>query len=342
MQPNTTVCKQTQLTERSKMKANQAAMVMGVTAMMMIAGGAMTVAEKANAESFTVDGNQSLNTNNSFRKIDGQPRMSTWQSNGNDPDQHFDRMTGNRGGTLLRHRSTNKCLNVYRIANGSEINVWPCNPNDADQNFNLLSQGNGYFMIQKTGTNQCVDSPDRVNGGKIHMWQCIGGISNQRWRSSNQVVNPPVVNPPVVNPPAFGQPDFSLGFYRQNNIFWNAGYAPASTNPPNPKLGLSKGNCTWYASGRAKQWGRNGANVDKLSGNAYDWGNQASRAGLRISNTPERGAIAQWDSGHVAIVESVNGDGTITISESSYSSKLGSSIDYLYGSRKIAASYIMP
>lgn len=321
------------------MKTNQVVLTMSV-AMIAIAGSAMGMAEKASAESFTVDGNQSLNTNNSFRKIDGQPRMSTWQSNGNDPDQQFDRLTGNRG-TLLRQRSTNKCLNAYRIANGSEINVWPCNPNDADQNFNLLSQGNGYFMIQKTGTNQCVDSPDRVNGGKIHMWQCIGGISNQRWRSSNQVVNPP-----VVNPPAFGQPDFSLSFYRQDNIFWKAGYAPAITNPPNPKLGQSKGNCTWYASGRAKQWGRNGANVDKLSGNAYDWGNQAARAGLRTSNTPERGAIAQWDSGHVAIVESVNGDGTITISESSYSAKLGSSIDYLYGSRKIAANnptrYIMP
>ncbi|MEI6429891.1 MAG: RICIN domain-containing protein, partial [Pseudanabaena sp. ELA607] len=184
LQPNTTK-------ESIQMKLNQAAA--GVTALALIGVGGGMLADKASAETFTVDGNQSLNTNNSFRKIDGQPRMSTWASNLNDVDQNFDRLAGNRGGTLLRQRSTGKCLNAYRIVNGSEINVWPCNANDPDQNFNLLSQGSGYFLIQKTGTNQCVDSPERVNGGKIHMRQCVGN-SNQRWRSNNGVV----VDPPII------------------------------------------------------------------------------------------------------------------------------------------------
>lgn len=320
------------------MKTNHVA-AMGV-AMMAIAGGVMATPHGAKAESFVVDGNQALNTNNSFRQVNGQPRMATWQYNPNDPDQQFDRLPGSLGGILLRNRTTGKCLNAYTVDNGSEVNVYPCIPNAIYQNFNLLPQGNGYFLIQRTGTNKCVDTSDRKNGGITHMWDCMPSNSNQLWRSSTQIAVAPAPTP------VLGQPDFSLSFYRQDNIFWKAGLAPASTNPPNPKLGQSKGNCTWYASGRAKQWGRNGANVDKLSGYAYDWGNQAARAGLRISNTPERGAIAQWDSGHVAIVESVNGDGTITISESSYSANLGSSIDYLYGTRKIAANnptrYIMP
>lgn len=331
---------------RSRMKVNQLALAVVGVAMTIAAGGVMS--ENAHAESFVVDGNQALNTNNSFRKIDGQPRMSTYRFNANDADQQFDRMAGNQGGTLLRQRSTGKCLNAHRITNGSEINVWPCNPNDRDQNFNLLSQGSGYFLIQRTGTNQCVDSPDRVDAGKIHMWQCISNNSNQRWRSSTQVASTPAPapNPAPVISGNFPQPNFGLSFYRRGNIFWNAGFAPASTNPPNPKLGQSKGNCTWYASGRAKQLGRNASNVDKLTGDASRWGTQATNARLNISNQPQSGAIAQWDYGHVAIVESVNRDGTITISESSYSAKLGSSIDYLYGTRTISASnptrYIMP
>jgi hypothetical protein len=149
--------------------------------------------------------------------------------------------------------------------------------------------------------------------------------------------------------PNIGQPNFGANEYRGGNIFWNAGFAPASTNPPNPRLGSALGNCTWYASGRAKQLGRNSARVDRLSGDAGAWSRQAAAAGIVTSNVPQVGAIAQWDVsssmpyGHVAVVERVNGDGSIFISESSFGS---GTWNFLYRPRTIAANspsrYILP
>ena len=42
------------------------------------------------AETFVLNGNKALNTNPSFRLIDGSPRMSTWEHSLSDPDQNFD------------------------------------------------------------------------------------------------------------------------------------------------------------------------------------------------------------------------------------------------------------
>lgn len=80
------------------------------------------------------------------------------------------------------------------------------------------------------------------------------------------------------------------------------------------------GNCTWYAYERRMQLGRP---VGSFWGNASTWALNARAAGFRVDNVPEVGAVAQWNAGaggsgfagHVGIVESVNGNGTITISE---------------------------
>lgn len=142
------------------------------------------------AETFSVD-NVALNTNWNFRRFDGQPRMSIWSRNDNDSDQQFDRLTGNLGGTLLKHRSTNNCLNAHYLWNGAEINVWPCNGSDPDQNWNLINVSDGRMLIQRRGTNLCVDTPTRDNGGKVHLWDCDSNNGNQRWRSSAYTAPPP-------------------------------------------------------------------------------------------------------------------------------------------------------
>ncbi|MCL1877069.1 LysM peptidoglycan-binding domain-containing protein [Candidatus Saccharibacteria bacterium] len=75
------------------------------------------------------------------------------------------------------------------------------------------------------------------------------------------------------------------------------------------------GNCTWYAYNRRIQLGRNMAGI---SGNANAWAWTARNAGYVVDNIPEVGAIMQTTAGyygHVAVVESINDDGTITISE---------------------------
>jgi len=83
------------------------------------------------------------------------------------------------------------------------------------------------------------------------------------------------------------------------------------------------GNCTWYAYERRVQLGRP---VGSFWGNAATWAINAQAAGYQVDNTPVVGAIAQWSggrggagtAGHVSIVESVNSDGSITVSEMNY------------------------
>lgn len=73
------------------------------------------------------------------------------------------------------------------------------------------------------------------------------------------------------------------------------------------------GQCTYYvAKKRYVPWG----------GDAKRWLSNAPAYGFKTGKTPIAGAIVQTTEnaryGHVAIVESVNGDGTITISEMNY------------------------
>ena len=77
------------------------------------------------------------------------------------------------------------------------------------------------------------------------------------------------------------------------------------------------GNCTWYAYERRMQLGRP---VGSFWGNAATWAAYARAAGYLVNNTPVVGAVMQNGGGygHVAVVESVNADGSITISEMNY------------------------
>lgn len=178
-------------------------------------------------------------------------------------------------------------------------------------------------------------------------WYKLSG--QNAWVASAVVAGNAPGSTPLCNT---GQLDFTLPVYRKENPFWNAGFAPISTNPPNPKLGKAKGNCTWYANGRTKQLGRKSASVNVMLGNANQWDDQARAAGISLSRTPQVGAIAQWEGnstnpyGHVAVVEQVNPNGTILISESSYSANSGSSWDFLYRTRTIPANqpstFILP
>jgi surface antigen len=58
------------------------------------------------------------------------------------------------------------------------------------------------------------------------------------------------------------------------------------------------------------------------TGDATNWPNLARRQGYSVSSTPHIGAIISWNAGsltsgygHVAIVEKINTDGTIDVSE---------------------------
>ncbi len=83
------------------------------------------------------------------------------------------------------------------------------------------------------------------------------------------------------------------------------------------------GNCTWYVSNRRAELGRP---VPNNLGNAGAWAYTASSYGMKVNYTPAAGAVLVepvYPLGHVAVVERVNPDGSVLISEMNYGWALG-------------------
>lgn len=81
--------------------------------------------------------------------------------------------------------------------------------------------------------------------------------------------------------------------------------------------GYDYGFCTWYAANRRAQLGRP---IPSNFGDAWTWDDRAIASGIfTVNREPGVGAIAVTSSnrrpGHVAIVEAINADGSIWISE---------------------------
>lgn len=85
------------------------------------------------------------------------------------------------------------------------------------------------------------------------------------------------------------------------------------------------GYCTWYVKNRRPDLPNN-------LGNAETWVSRAAAQGLATGSTPQAGAVGQAGN-HVVYVESVNGDGTVTISEMNYRAL------YETTTRTVAANY---
>ncbi|MBF0754245.1 CHAP domain-containing protein [Jeotgalicoccus nanhaiensis] len=89
------------------------------------------------------------------------------------------------------------------------------------------------------------------------------------------------------------------------------------------------GTCAWYVF---EQRSQRGLSVGNMWGDAKNWAAGAQAAGYSVSNSPSVGAIMQapaytngaYGLGHVAIVESVNSDGSIVVSEMQFNGGLGS------------------
>ena len=80
--------------------------------------------------------------------------------------------------------------------------------------------------------------------------------------------------------------------------------------------------CTWWAAMRRNQIGKP---VDAHMGNGAQWNDTAARLGYQVGRSPKPGDVMCFEAGvhgssgyygHVAVVEQVNSDGSILISQS--------------------------
>lgn len=111
---------------------------------------------------------------------------------------------------------------------------------------------------------------------------------------------------PAIPPPVFAMPAAPAA-PSQNNQNYTPAYQPQGNSAGNTYYA---GYCTWYAKNRRPDLPNN-------LGNANEWVYRAQAQGIATGSTPRVGAIGQQGM-HVVYVESVNGDGTVTISEMNY------------------------
>jgi surface antigen len=114
-------------------------------------------------------------------------------------------------------------------------------------------------------------------------------------------------------------PPVSIASGLGSGFAWG-GNAPIYSN--NVSNGYDYGQCTWWVAIRRQQIGRP---VPSNLGNANTWTSLAARAGIATGSTPEVGAVIWTDPstmnsfyriyGHVGIVEKINDDGSVWVSD---------------------------
>ncbi len=193
---------------------------------------------------------------------------------------------------------------------------------------NVLVRNAPPDLSRKSGSDKNYDQCDGVHGtivsepmtgttpdtGHYDTWRQIDWDSGiDGWCASSVLTNAPLSGD-------ISQPNLSSSFYTSANIFWQAGQAPVASAPPNCQLGSALGNCTWYAHGRLRELGYDTTQLSLLNTNACKWNAQATTGGILVDSIPTVGSIAQISSGagHVAVVESVNADETVTLTESAF------------------------
>jgi surface antigen len=132
----------------------------------------------------------------------------------------------------------------------------------------------------------------------------------------------PVNERPGYTAPRAAARVFTGNAYSNNTYRYAGGFAGGdvfnirrNTKATTPGNTNAWGNCTWYAWERRYEMGRpipGGA-----MGNAAQWNSSFSALGYRVDSVPEVGAIFQNGGGygHVGIVESIQNDGSIIVSE---------------------------
>ena len=151
-----------------------------------------------------------------------------------------------------------------------------------------------------------------VSGDNLSKIGTAYNVEWQRlWAKNTQLTNPDLIH--VGDPITIPEPAEQLAREIPAQV-----QLPAATPGVAPRMSFDGSNtydygyCTWYVKNRR------GASIPNMLGNANTWYSRAAAAGMAVGSEPRPGAVGtttRGSLGHVVYVESVNGDGTINISE---------------------------
>lgn len=195
-----------------------------------------------------------------------------------------------------------KIATISTLTAGIGVSLFGINDNHADAaeyNHHQAPQQQGPFHQQ---------SPRGFNGQFSHQ-------DNQNYNQMNGQWHPQFNH----QSSGYKQPQFKQQSFKQNN---NTTTSNSSSSLNSSSSSSTSGNlytagqCTWYVYDRV------GGKISTTWGNANNWASAAQADGYTVNHTPEKGAILQSSAGsygHVAYIESVSSDGSVTVSEMNYS-----------------------
>lgn len=224
----------------------------------------------------------------------------------------------NAGNRDIREYRANAGDTVQAVANKFDVSAdtvrWANNlTSDAIEKGKLLiiPAVDGVLYTVKSGdTVEKLASKYSANSERIVLYNDLelGGL-----RLGRRILIPGGVLPANERPGAGSAVVSDGGGFSSGGVF--GGLASASVGNR-----YDYGYCTWYAYERRAALGRP---VGSFWGNATTWAGLAASAGYLVDNRPQVGAVLQssggWGGyGHVAVVESIDARGNVTVSEMNY------------------------
>ncbi len=154
-----------------------------------------------------------------------------------------------------------------------------------------IAQANNSDYVRLFDANNFISNPDIINpGDKVRIPDANEQLPDRLASFDAQQASDDASAQTIMQP-------------SRSTSYVSRGYSHAS----NSGNTYYPGYCTWYAKSRRPD-------LPNMLGNGGQWVARAAELGYATGTAPRAGAIAET-TGHVAYVEAVNGDGTITISE---------------------------
>ena len=165
------------------------------------------------------------------------------------------------------------------------------------QNIAILPVSGVLHTVADGDTPTSIASKYQANASLIESYN---NLSGDPLLAGTKLIVPEGVIPQAPKPVVQVQPALLNSAFNQPKISFRAGGANS----------YAYGYCTWYVASRRY--------VPNNWGNAISWYYNAQASGYSVGGAARAGAIAWEGKNHVAYVESVNGDGTVTVSEMNF------------------------